>query len=163
MLRDFYIMFVFCYRQTNWNLQRGARAPNNIVIPNQCAHWCGNLHRISDYLSSSSRRGRVSRPPEFRDLYGTGRETRPLRCSYGWYAKFQFFERLRLPDMPFYRNNHRRSGGCNCKGAIFRKAPRCGGEWSKAGPALEAAGRRWTGGCGVPQEGLRRRPSLFPP
>ena len=55
------------------------------------AHYFrGNLHRISDYLSSSIRRGRVSRPPEFRDLYGAGRETRPLRCFYGWPAKFQF-------------------------------------------------------------------------
>ena len=26
----------------------------------------------------SLRRGRVSRPPEFRDLYGAGRETRPI-------------------------------------------------------------------------------------
>ena len=26
--------------------------PNNTVIPNQCAHWCGNLHRISGCLSS---------------------------------------------------------------------------------------------------------------
>ena len=53
-------------------------------------YFCGNLHRIWDYLSSSIRRGRVSRPPEFRDLYGAGRETRPLRCFYGWPAKFQF-------------------------------------------------------------------------
>ena len=27
-------------------------------------------------------------PPEFRDLYGAGRETRPLRCFYGWSDKF---------------------------------------------------------------------------
>ena len=65
--------------------------PLERVIPNQCAHWCGNLHRISDYLSSSIRRGRVSRPPEFRDLYGAGRETRPLRCFYGWPDKFPIY------------------------------------------------------------------------
>ena len=28
--------------------------------------WCGNLHRILDYLSSSIRRGRVSRPTPYR-------------------------------------------------------------------------------------------------
>ena len=33
----------------------------------------------------------VSRPPEFRDLYGAGRETRPLRCFYGWSDKFPIF------------------------------------------------------------------------
>ena len=33
-------------------MARKNRASNNIVIPNQCAHWCGNLHRISGYLSS---------------------------------------------------------------------------------------------------------------
>ena len=38
--------------KTNWNLKREVRAPNNTVIPNQCAHWCGNLHRIPGSLSS---------------------------------------------------------------------------------------------------------------
>ena len=52
--------------------------------------WCGNLHRISGDLSSSIRREWVSRPPEFRDLFGAGRETRPLRCFYGWSVKFHF-------------------------------------------------------------------------
>ena len=37
---------------TNWDLKREVRAPNNTVIPNQCAHWCGNLHRIPGSLSS---------------------------------------------------------------------------------------------------------------
>ena len=32
----------------------GAKASNNIVIPNQCAHWCGNLHRIPISPSSYS-------------------------------------------------------------------------------------------------------------
>ena len=36
------------------------------------------------------RRGRVSRPSEFTDVYGAGRETRPLRCPYRQPAKFQF-------------------------------------------------------------------------
>ena len=39
-------------KQTNWNLQREARASYNIVIPNQCAHWCGNLHRNPSSPSS---------------------------------------------------------------------------------------------------------------
>ena len=52
--------------------------------------WCGNLRRILGYLSSSIRRGRVSRPPEFGNLYGAGRETRPLRSHYGQPAKLQF-------------------------------------------------------------------------
>ena len=67
------------------------------------AHYFrGNLHRISDYLSSSIRRGRVPRPPEFRELYGAGRETRPLRCFYGWSDKFPIFQTGALPQQACY-------------------------------------------------------------
>ena len=41
-------------KQQIGNLQREARASNNIVIPNQRARWCGNLHRIPGSPSSYS-------------------------------------------------------------------------------------------------------------
>ena len=62
----------------------------NVSFRTSSLSWCGNLHRIPGSSSSSIRRGRVSRPPEFRDSYGAGRETRPLRCFYGWSDKFRF-------------------------------------------------------------------------
>ena len=59
-------------------------------------------YRISDYLSSSFRRGRVSHPLESRDLFGAGRETRPLRCFYGWSDKFPIFQTGALPQQACY-------------------------------------------------------------
>ena len=44
------------------------------------------------------RRGRVSRPTEFVDAYGAGRETRPLQCRFGWPVKFQFVVLLSHAD-----------------------------------------------------------------
>ena len=40
------------YALTNWGFAEESAAPNNTVIPNQCSHWCGNLHQISGCLSS---------------------------------------------------------------------------------------------------------------
>ena len=50
----------------------------------------------------SLRRGRVSRPPEFRDLYGAERETRPLRCFYGWPAKFPIYQFMLSRSAPVH-------------------------------------------------------------
>ena len=84
---DRFKICAFLGKQKNWNLA----GRQNRSFRESSALLRGNLHRISDYLSSSIRRGRVSRPPEFRDLYGAGRETRPLRCFYGWSDKFPIF------------------------------------------------------------------------
>ena len=84
----------FLWKQINWNLADR----QNVSFRTSPLSWCGNLHRILGYLSSSIRRGRVSRPPEFRDSYGAGRETRPLRCFYGWSDKFQFTDLLSHSD-----------------------------------------------------------------
>ena len=82
-------------RLINWNLQRGAHPEQRCHLRTSAPASVGISIEISDYLSSSIRRGRVSRPPEFRDLYGAGRETRPLRCFYGWPDKYQFAAPIR--------------------------------------------------------------------
>ena len=42
------------------------------------------LEFVGGLCIDSLRRGRVSRPTEFVDAYGAGRETRPLQCRFRW-------------------------------------------------------------------------------
>ena len=47
-----------------WRYKSEFVGPSEHVIPNQCAHWCGNLHRIPCGLSSY-RLSFLYRFPEF--------------------------------------------------------------------------------------------------
>ena len=159
-------MSILCSKQINWEFS----GPPNSRSLRASAHTGVAISRIEAQFLVDEFRETAGENSLYDDRLPGIRWRFPHQCAH-WFgmtrsngpSNSNLSHCCVYPISFFIKTTTGKSGGYFYKRVIFRKAPHCGGEWSKAGPAWEAAGKRRTGGCVVPQEVRRQRLSWILP